>query len=170
MNNMKRIGLMTAILLTVVLSGSAVEAGIIRFSGPMEGNESTNFFPNPPPCGFFINGQATATLGSLGQFTMFYTQIVELVCGQFQSIGPGVGAVRFIDAYGNEIYASEFGQDSDCVPPDMCCRHIMERGLITGGTGRYANAKGSFTVDRETSPCNGDTSGTITGSIVIRGQ
>jgi len=41
---------------------------------------------------------------------------------------------------------------------------------IIGGTGRYAGAKGSFTADQCSNLDTGETSGTISGTIVVRGR
>ena len=40
---------------------------------------------------------------------------------------------------------------------------------IIGGTGRYAGAMGNFTTDQCSNLETGETSGTISGTIVVRG-
>jgi hypothetical protein len=44
---------------------------------------------------------------------------------------------------------------------------IVEKYVITGGTGRFANASGSFTVQRLVNRATGTSSGTISGTIII---
>jgi hypothetical protein len=46
----------------------------------------------------------------------------------------------------------------------------VETNTIVGGTGRYAGARGSFTLDRCLNFDTGETSGTISGTIVVRGR
>jgi hypothetical protein len=48
--------------------------------------------------------------------------------------------------------------------------HVVDPVTIIGGTGRYAGARGSFTLDQCVNLVTGETSGTISGTIVVRGQ
>ena len=165
MNNVKTISLMTAIFLTVALVSSAVEAGRIRINGTIAGSESYAPFPDPAE-GFYVNGSVTSTDTQLGPFTEFYTAPVA-----FAFPGEDTGASRLIvgdAANGDSILTCLIGNN-----PDLCANgdlHIVELATIMGGTGRYAGARGSFTVDRCVNFATGDTSGTISGTIVVRGQ
>jgi len=161
----KRISLMTAIFLTVALASSAVEAGVIRINGTIAGSESDAPFPDPTE-GFYINGSVTSTDTQLGPFTEFYTAPVA-----FAFPGEDTGASRLIvgdAANGDSILTCLIGNN-----PDLCANgdlHIVELATIMGGTGRYAHARGAFTVDRCVNFATGDTSGTISGTIVVRGR
>ena len=165
MNNIKRISLMTAIFLTVALASSAVEAGVIQINGTIAGSESYAPFPDPAQ-GFYVNGSVTSTDTQLGPFTEFYTAPVA-----FAFPGEDTGASRLIvgdAANGDSILTCLIGNN-----PDLCANgdlHIVELATIMGGTGRYAHARGAFTVDRCVNFATGDTSGTISGTIVIRGR
>ena len=165
MNNLKRISLMTAISLTVALVSSAVEAGVIRINGTIAGSESYAPFPDPAQ-GFYVNGSVTSTDTQLGPFTEFYTAPVA-----FAFPGEDTGASRLIvgdAANGDSILTCLIGNN-----PDLCANgdlHIVELATIMGGTGRYAHARGAFTVDRCVNFATGDTSGTISGTIVVRGR
>src|SRR5712691_5311472 len=89
----KRISLMTAILLSVALVSSAVEAGVIRINGTITGSESGASFPDPAE-GVYVNGSATSTDTQLGPFTLFYSLVVDFA---FLDIRPGQpGASRLI--------------------------------------------------------------------------
>ena len=161
----KRISLMTAIFLTVALASSAVEAGVIRINGTIAGSESYAPFPDPAQ-GFYVNGSVTSTDTQLGPFTEFYTAPVA-----FAFPGEDTGASRLIvgdAANGDSILTCLIGNN-----PDLCANgdlHIVELATIMGGTGRYAHARGAFTVDRCVNFATGDTSGTIGGTIVVRGR
>ena len=54
-----------------------------------------------------------------------------------------------------------------CANGDL--RHV-DPWTIIGGTGRYAGARGSFTTDQCSNLDTGETSGTISGTIVVRGR
>ena len=71
-------------------------------------------------------------------------------------------------ANGDSILAYFFGNNAGlCANGDL---HIVETWTIIGGTGRYAGARGSFTTDRCLNLDTGETSGTISGTIVVRGR
>jgi hypothetical protein len=164
MNNVKTISLMTAIFLTVALVSSAVEAGVITINGTFAGSESVAPFPNPAE-GIFVNGSVTSTDTMLGPFTLFYSLPVDFA---FANTPPGnAGGSRLIvgdAANGDSILACFLGTNAGlCANGDL--RHV-DPWTIIGGTGRYAGAMGSFTTDQCS---NFVTSGTISGTIVVRG-
>ena len=168
MNNIKRISLMTAIFLTVALVSSAVEAGVIPINGTFAGSEIFPPFPNPAE-GIYVNGSVTSTDTALGPFTLVYSIPVEFA---FANTPPGnAGGSRFIvgdAANGDSILACFLGINSGlCANGDL---HHVDPWTIIGGTGRYADARGSFTTDQCSNPVTGETSGTISGTIVVRGR
>jgi len=166
----KRISLMTAILLTVALASSAVEAGVIRINGTIAGSESGAPFPNPAE-GIYVNGSAMSTDTALGPFTLFYSLPVDFA---FANTPPGnAGGSRLVvgdAANGDSILTWELGNLGN---PDSCANgdlHTVSRGTIVGGTGLYAGARGSLTTDRCVNLATGESSGTISGTIVVRGR
>jgi hypothetical protein len=163
-----RISLMTAIFLTVALTSSAVEAGVIRLNGTFAGSESAAPFPNPAE-GIYVNGSALSADTALGPFTLFYSLPVDFA---FANTPPGnAGGSRLIvgdPANGDSIVAYFFGINSGPCP-NGGLRHV-DPWTIIGGTGRYDGAKGSFTTDQCSNLITGETSGTISGTIVIRGH
>ena len=165
MKTMKTISLIAATFLTTALMSSAVEAGRIPISGNIAGSESYAPFPDPAQ-GFYVNGSVTSTDTQLGPFTEFYTAPVA-----FAFPGEDTGASRLIvgdAANGDSILTCLIGNN-----PDLCANgdlHIVELATIMGGTGRYAHARGAFTVDRCVNFATGETSGTISGTIVVRGH
>ena len=166
----KRISLMTAIFLTVALASSVVEAGVIQINGTVAGSEIDTPFPNPAE-GFYVNGSVTSTDTQLGPFTQFFT--VPVVFAFFSTPPGNTGATRLIvgdAANGDSILTWELGNIGN---PDSCANgdlHTVSRGTIVGGTGRYAGARGSLTTDRCVDLATGESSGTISGTIVVRGR
>ena len=166
MNNVKKISLMTAIFLTVALASSAVVAGVIRINGTIAGSESGAPFPDPAE-GIYVNGSALSTDTALGPFTVVYSLPVEFA---FANTPPGnAGGSRWIvgdPANGDSVLAWFLGINSGlCANGDL--RHVNPWTII-GGTGRYAAAKGSFTTDQCSNLDTGETSGVISGTIVVR--
>ncbi len=165
MKTMKTISLIAATFLTAALMSSAVEAGRIPISGNIAGSESYAPFPDPAQ-GFYVNGSVTSTDTQLGPFTEFYTAPVA-----FAFPGEDTGASRLIvgdAANGDSILTCLIGNN-----PDLCANgdlHIVELATIMGGTGRYAGARGAFTVDRCVNFATGETSGTISGTLIVRGN
>src|SRR5215471_4911782 len=165
MNNVKTISLMTAIFLTAALVGPAVEAGVIAVNGTISGSESVAPFPNPAE-GIYVNGSAMSTDTALGPFTLFYSLPVDFA---FANTPPGnAGGSRLIvgdAANGDSILACFLGINSGLCDNGNGLRHV-DPWTIIGGTGRYVGAMGSFTTDQCS---NFETSGTISGTIVVRG-
>jgi hypothetical protein len=164
----KRISLMTAIFLTVALVNSAVEAGVIRINGTIAGSESDAPFPDPAE-GIYVNGSFTSTDTQLGPFTLFWSVPVAFA---FPGTPPGnTGGSRLIvgdAANGDSILTCFFGNNpGSCANGDF---HVVSTETIIGGTGRYAHARGSLTLDRCVNLATGESSGTISGTIVVRGQ
>ena len=162
MKTMKTISLIAATFLTVALSSPAVNAGRVPFNGTLETNEPPATFFGDPPIGFFSNGQGTLTSTELGPLALYFTSIVDL------ATFDGVGRGRLIDANGDSIFTYGTGHAVP-VTEDPPVFHITETHTVTGGTGRYAGARGSFAVDRTVDLSTGDSSGTFNGVIIVRG-
>src|SRR5881628_4155300 len=128
----RRISLMTAILLTVALVSSAVEAGVIRINGTIAGSESGAPFPNPAE-GIYVNGSVMSTDTALGPFTLFYSLPVDFA---FAFTPPGnAGGSRLIvgdAANGDSILTWSLGNLGN---PDSCANgdlHVVSRETIVG--------------------------------------
>jgi hypothetical protein len=161
MKTIKTISLIAATVLMTALSIPAVNAARVPFNGTWEANEVSTFFGDPP-IGFFSNGQGTLTSPELGSLALYLTNLVDL------ATFDGLGVTRVVDANGDSIFAEGTGH-ADLVTPDPPVYHITETHIVTGGTGRYAGARGSFSVDRTIDLSTGDSSGTFNGVIIVRG-
>ena len=81
----------------------------------------------------------------------------------------GVGSAQFLAANGDKLFTDLVGQGTD--PTVNPISSIVETHTITGGTGRFEGASGSFTLNRVLDTTTGITSGSFDGTIVIpRGQ
>ena len=157
---MKTMTLMTVMFLTAAVSGFADgHEGRMPFSGTIEASESHLLF-GAPPFLFYVNGGGTLTTTQLGEFTVVYTGMVD-----FASRG-GNGGYRIIAADGDTIFTYSWGQASVTADPTVVS--IVETNTITGGTGRYDDARGSFIVNRLANRITGVTSGSFDGTITVR--
>ncbi len=166
MNNIKRISLMTAIFLTVALVSSAVGAGVIPINGTIAGSESGAPFPNPAE-GIYVNGSVMSSDTALGPFTLFYSLPVDFAFANTPPGNPGGSRLIVGDAAnGDSILAWFLGINSGlCANGDL---HHLDPWTIIGGTGRYAGARGSLTTDQCSNPVTGETSATISGTVIVR--
>ena len=134
----------------------------------LQGAKVTHLFPIPSE-GFYVNGSQTSTDTELGPFTEFYSVPVAFA---FLGTPPGdIAGIRLIvgdAANGDSILACGLGNNlGSCANGDL---HIVGTATIIGGTGRFAGARGRYTEDRCVNFATGETSGTISGTIVVRGQ
>ena len=106
---------------------------------------------------------------ALGPFTLVYSIPVEFAFANTPPGNPGGSRLIVGDpANGDSVLAWFLGINSGlCANGDI--RHVNPWTII-GGTGRYAGAKGSFTTDICSNFDTGETSGVISGTIVVRGQ
>jgi hypothetical protein len=96
-------------------------------------------------------GQAT----HLGRFTLEIPHVVNF------ATSSATGTMTLTAANGDTLIASFTGQAQ--VAGSMVT--IVETATVTGGTGRFADASGSFTVNRLFNRATGITEGTLEGTI-----
>jgi len=152
---------MAAILLTAALAGPAVAADkLVPFSGSLHAKEKIVSTQGSPPVSFVTDGSGGGIATLLGLFTLTWEFTVII------ADGTGSGSVHFIAANGDEIFSTSVGVAVPTSTPGVV--RIVEVQTITGGTGRFANAKGTFIVDRlvdlnhEPAPTSGSFHGIIT--------
>jgi hypothetical protein len=165
MNAIEKISIYAAtavIFLTVALSGTAAAKQEVPFHGSIQGVEIDVPLGGPPPTSLSVKGTGTGIATHLGRFTATYEVDVDL------SNGSGIGGLQFIAANGDRIFTTLVGQGTPTGTPGI--NLIVEVNTITGGTGRFTNAKGSFTVERLVDLTTGFTSGSFNGTISSPGQ
>jgi hypothetical protein len=81
--------------------------------------------------------------------------------------GVATGFYQFTAANGDMLVAAFNGQSTPMTPE---IHHIVETATIKGGTGRFADATGAFTVDRLINVVTSTTSGSFDGTISVSGE
>jgi hypothetical protein len=110
---------------------------------------------NPPFVPVLLEGTGVAT--QLGQFTFSAPHLVNLTTRM------ATGSYEFTAANGDLLFADFTGEASPTATPGVV--YIVEVATITGGTGRFADASGSFTVERLYDTVAGTTTGSFAGTI-----
>ena len=121
---------MAAMILTAALAIPAAAQTQVPFKGTFQGNDTTI-----PPT---ITTAATGIGTLLGQLS--FTQEVTANFANFTD----AGSAHWIAANGDSIYTTVVGS---AIPGDVVFT-VTEIHTITGGTGRFSGAQGSFTVHR----------------------
>ena len=139
----------TAVLASVAVSATAAET---PFKGPVKAVETGTIVG---PTRFLVrDGGGTAT--HLGKYTEHITMQINLPTRH------SMGAATFTAANGDTLTATVEGQATPASPGVLS---IVEVYSITGGTGRFADATGSFTLHSTAIQATGVSSGTFSGAI-----
>lgn len=151
--------LVFSVLMIVALAGPAPAAEQVPFKGSLDGDVTVT--PIDPPVVFVeIDGGGTAN--HLGKFSVYIPHIVD------RGTRIGIGTYEFVAANGDTLVADFVGQSSMTELPGVL--FIEEVATITGGTGRFAGATGSFTVERYFDTLTGETFGSFTGFVSSPGK
>lgn len=145
---------------TPVDVASSPAAQAVPFKGRLEG--SFTFVPDPPPSTFASVefGPLTGNATHLGRFTLRGPHRVNLATTPVTAIGT----FEFTAANGDTLTASFTGVGTPTATPGLFS--IVETAAITGGTGRFAGATGSFTVERVVDLTTSKTTGSFEGTLV----
>ena len=147
---------MAAMILTAVAVPAAAQKQV-PFKGTIQGVDQDTAFT---PTTVSVTTKGTGIATHLGQFSFKLDNTVTFPAG------TSVGSATFVAANGDTISATVTGS-GEFIPPDLIS--IMETYTITGGTGRFAGAQGTFIVERLASPVTFMTSGSFVGSITPPG-
>jgi hypothetical protein len=146
-------------LLVIVLASVTYAAPAAKrqvpFMGALHAVESQRVeFPT-----LFANGSGSGNATHLGRFTFSYEVVVDL------RTFSGPASAHFVAANGDIVFAEGSGQSYATETSDV--RRVVETYTITGGTGRFADASGSFTVERLVNRTTGSTAGLFYGNILM---
>ena len=152
---------MAAIILTAALAVPATAQKQVPFKGALQGHETGTPQGGPPPTTLLVDGSATGMGTHVGEFSFRYQLTVTL------ANGTATGAAQLIAANGDTIFTTVAGSSEPTATPGVVS--ITEINTITGGTGRFAGAQGSFTLERLLNQGTGLTSGSFHGTITSPG-
>ena len=143
-------GLALAVLAILGLAGPAAAGEQVPFKGSLEGTVTRS--APPPPISVLVEADGNAT--QLGRFTVEIPHVV---------VPPnGAGFYHFVAANGDTLTAEFTGVSAPAAPGFL---YIVETATITGGTGRFAGATGSFVCERLYDIVAGTTIGYFDGTI-----
>jgi len=150
-----------AVVAVLGLAGIVAAGDQVPFHGHFEG-DLTERIPLTPTT-FHDRFDMTGTATQLGNF-----DLVEEVVVDFGSVPPtGAGTYTFVAANGDTLVAEGTGYSAPVEPGVVL---ITEHAVITGGTGRFAGATGSFTVERLFDLVTHETIGSFEGTISTPGS
>ena len=153
------VGLLLTLCVVAGFSGTALAGDQVPFRGSLEGRYTITV---NPPIGTIV-GSGIGIGTHLGRFTYEFPHTVN-----FGSTPPiGRGTYSFTAANGDKVHATFTGQSTPVAPGFV---YVVEECVITGGTGRFINATGRFTVMRLVDQFNGRTSGSYEGTISSPGS
>ena len=156
----KFVSTIVALLLLIVLASTVFAAPTasgqqLLFKGSLQAVEThVVTFPT-----FTLDATGSGNATQLGLYTMSFQGQV------FIPTLSGTTSAILVAADGSSLYADGVGQGTATENPDFVS--IVEMYTITGGTGRFAGASGSFTVERLIQRSTSISSGTISGTIVM---
>jgi hypothetical protein len=129
---------MAALILTAAVVIPAAAQQRVPFKGTFQGNDTVTPGPSPTTIVVATSGTGIGTLVGQLSFT-------EEVTANLAN-GSQTGSALWIAANGDNIYTTVVGTAAPSDNPDYL--RVTESHTITGGTGRFTGAQGSFHVDR----------------------
>jgi hypothetical protein len=153
-----QLSLVAIAALVLALAGPAAANDTVTFKGRLSGTVTVTPL-DPPIASVLIEATGNATM--LGSFSLEVPHTVN------QAIRVGEGTYNFTAANGDMLTAT-FSGLATLVAPGVLTTH--ESAVITGGTGRFEGASGSFIADRTFYIASGETVGSFAGTISIPGQ
>jgi hypothetical protein len=145
-----------AVMAVLGLAGPARAQQQVPFKGSLEGVVTVT--PLQPPY-VSVLVKATGNGTQLGQFTLAIPHTVN------RTNRTATGTYQFVAANGDTLTASFSGQATPTATAGVLS--IVETATITGGTGRFAGATGSFTCVRLYNTVTGKTTGSFNGTISV---
>jgi len=127
----------------------------VPFKGSFEGSQTVT--PGTPPFAT-VEMHAEGTGTRVGRFEIALPHTVNFATAS----ASGTGTI--VAADGSRLVASFTGQAQ--IGPIVT---IVEQATVTRGTGRFANAAGSFTIRRTFDPATGRTTGSFEGTLQLGG-
>ena len=152
-----------ALILTAALAIPAAAESLVPFKGALQGNDN-DVGSNYPIHQVRTIGTGTGT--HIGDFSFKQDSAINVVDGS------ATGSVHWMAANGDTIDTTFTALGGPTSAPPACPGlgdvffGITEIHTITGGTGRFAGAHGTFIVERQASPVTSKTCGSIVHGII----
>jgi hypothetical protein len=146
------IGLVAAFAVSLASVAASAVAAETPFKGTVNAVETGQVvFPNR-----FLDREGTGTATYLGRYTEDVVMQINI------PTLSSMGTATFTAANGDTLTASVVGQATRTGPTALS---IVEVYTITGGTGRFADATGTFTLESTLDQTTGVSTGTFSGAI-----
>ena len=146
------VGLVAAFAVSLAIVAASAVAAQTPFKGTVNAVETgTTVFPTR-----FVDREGTGNATQLGKYTEHVTMVINI------PTLSSIGAATFTAANGDTLLATVAGQATRTSPTTLS---IVEVYTITGGTGRFADATGSFTLESTLDQTTGASSGAFRGTI-----
>jgi hypothetical protein len=153
----RRFAVALAAVAVLGFAGPAAVGAEVPFKGILEGDVTRTLAPPLVLVDIDAAGRAT----QLGRFTVDVPHVVD------PATRTAAGSYQFTAANGDTVSADFTGLATPTEIPGVL--YIVETATITGGTGRFAGATGSFTVERWYDTVTGTTTGYFEGTISAPG-
>jgi hypothetical protein len=113
----------------------------LPFSGSFTstGSSVTNCPPTCPPTTHQVTADHEGTATYLGHFTSTSLDVVDM------ATTASTGTFTFTAANGDQLVATTVGAQSEFIPPNIAKPRLVAD--IVSGTGRFAGATGTFTIE-----------------------
>ena len=144
-------------LAVLLLARPVAAAEQVPFQGDLQGVVTR---AGVPPI-VSVNVSATGIATGLGQFALSIPHTVDL------TTRTATGTYVFVAANGDTLTGTFVGHSTPTAMPNVLA--IEEAVTITGGTGRFAGAEGSFVCQRLYDSAAGTTTGSFEGTITSPG-
>jgi hypothetical protein len=146
------VGLVAAFTVSMTIVAASAVAAETPFKGTVSAVETGQVvFPMR-----FLDRDGTGTATYLGRYTEHVTMQIHI------PTMSSTGTATFTAANGDTLAASVVGQATRTGPTELS---IVEVYTLTGGTGRFADATGTFTLESTLDQTTGVSSGTFSGAI-----
>jgi len=150
--HLRFVGLVAAFAVSLAIVAVSAVAAETPFKGTVNAVETGQVvFPTR-----FLDRQGTGTATYLGRYTEHVVMTINI------PTLSSMGAATFTAANGDTLTASVVGQATRTGPTMLS---IVEVYTITGGTGRFADATGTFTLKSTLDQTTGVSTGTFSGTI-----
>jgi hypothetical protein len=146
-------------IISSTFAASAAAQHQVPFKGTMHGLDADS---DPTPTSIVVTTDGGGQATHLGRFS--FTQRVTVSF----TTSTSTGTSHWVAANGDSLDTTIAGSGHPTGTPGEI--RITETHTITGGTGRFAGAHGSFSVDRIASAITFTTSGSFTGNITSPGS